>query len=94
MNRDRTMPTPPKTPRRFSAGVPLLAGTMLGLMFAAGWTAFRNSRPALRRYTDHAPERRSPLSLFTAGDHPRRRKIDQSGSHPLFERRQDVYDAY
>lgn len=80
--------------RRPGGSKPYLTGALLGLAIAAGWAALQTNRRPHRRYADHAPERRSPLSLFTAGDHPRRRAIDRSGTHPLFERREDVYEAY
>ena len=94
MDLDRTTPIPAKIPRRFLAGKPALLGMAAGLAVLAGWSALRASRQPLRRYADHAMERRAPLSLFIAGDYPRRRRIDRSGTHPLFERRQDVYEAY
>jgi len=33
-------------------------------------------------------------NFFDAGNFPHRRKIDRNGAHPLFERRQSVYDGY
>lgn len=94
MDRDRTVPALPPTSRRFSGSTPYLAGAVLGLGIIAGWVAWQASRHPQRRYADRAPDRRAPLSLFTAGDHPRRRAIDRSGTHPLFERREEVYEAY
>lgn len=79
--------------KRLPGGKPALLGAVAGLALLAGWSVLRKRRPA-RRYADHAQERRTPLSMFVGGDHPRRRHIDQSGTHPLFERRQSVYDAY
>lgn len=86
-----TSPSPTRT--RFGGGKPVLLGAVAGIALLAGWSVLRN-RQRSRRYADHAQERRTPLSMFTGGDHPRRRAIDYSGSHPLFERRQSVYDAY
>lgn len=78
---------------RFGGGKPALLGAIAGIALLAGWSVLRTRRRS-RRYADHALERRTPLSMFAGGDHPRRRIIDYSGSHPLFERRQSVYDAY
>ncbi|RJG01952.1 hypothetical protein [Noviherbaspirillum sedimenti] len=83
----------PKSRRRFTGATPMLLGAATGLALFAGWSALRANRRA-RRYADHGLERRAPLSMFAGGDHPRRREIDYSGTHPLFERRQSVYDAY
>lgn len=98
MNDDRQLQYRPaasrRAPHRFRIGTPVLLGAITGLAVLAGWSALRANRPHLRRYADHASERRSPLSLFIAGDYPRRRRIDRSGAHPLFERRQEVYEAY
>lgn len=94
MNRDRTMSVLPTMPRRFGTKTPYVAGAILGLGIIAGWVAVQASRRPHRRYADRAQDRRSPMSLFIAGDHPRRREIDRSGAHPLFERREEVYDAY
>jgi hypothetical protein len=94
MNRERTMPTSSQTTGRTSGGTPYLAGAMLGLAIAAAWAVMQSGRSQQRRYADRAPERRAPMSLFIAGDHPRRRAIDRSGAHPLFERREEVYEAY
>lgn len=94
MNRDRSMPLLSTTSRRFGGSTPYLTGAALGLALAVGWVAWQATRRPHRRYADHALERRSPLSLFTAGDHPRRRAIDRSGAHPLFERREEVYESY
>lgn len=94
MNRDRIMPVSITTSRRFGGNKPYLTGAALGLALAVGWMAWQAARRPHRRYADNAVERRSPLSLFTAGDHPRRRAIDRSGAHPLFERREEVYEAY
>lgn len=69
----------------------LIAG--LGLGAFASWMLARQFYRA-RRYADHAADRRQPMSLFTPGPYPRRRKIDRSGGHPLFERRQSVYSQY
>lgn len=98
MNDDRQAQFRPAASRRPSRhsriGKPVLLGATIGLAMLAGWSAFHARRQHLRRYADHASERRSPLSLFIGGDHPRRRRIDRSGTHPLFERRQEVYEAY
>lgn len=83
----------PQTRTRFSGGKPVLLGAAASIALLAGWSVLRTRRRS-RRYADHAVERRTPLSMFAGGDHPRRRAIDFSGSHPLFERRQSVYDAY
>ncbi len=75
----------------FASG-PVLLGIAGSLALVAGWTMLQ-ARPRSRRYADHANDRRDPLSLFVPGG-PRRRDIDRSGAHPLFERRQSVYEAY
>jgi len=93
MNRNRIMSVLPTT-HRFGTRTPYLAGAILGLGIAAGWVALQATRRPHRRYADNAVERRSPLSLFVGGDHPRRRAIDRSGAHPLFERREEVYETY
>ncbi|QAU35458.1 hypothetical protein [Janthinobacterium sp. 17J80-10] len=85
--------TPTQTRTRFRGGKPALLGAIAGVALLAGWSVLRTRQQA-RRYADHAPERRTPLSMFVGGDHPRRRRIDHSGTHPLFERRQSVYDTY
>lgn len=98
MNNDRQAQFRPaasrRAPRRFRIGKPVLLSATIGLAVLAGWSALRANRRHLRRYADHATERRSPLSLFIGGDYPRRRRIDSSGTHPLFERRQEVYESY
>jgi hypothetical protein len=94
MGRDRKMPIDARTPRRFLVNKPALLGMAASMAILVGWSALRARHRHSRRYADHASERRAPLSLFIAGDHPRRRRIDHSGFHPLFERRQSVYESY
>lgn len=66
-----------------------------GTLAAAAWLSLSaRERPKARRYADRSAERRNPMNFFTAGNFPHRRKIDNNGAHPLFERRQSVYDAY
>ena len=68
-------------------------GAGIGASVAAlAWAAARTSKA--RRCADRGEERRNPMHFFLAGNHPRRRAIDQSGQRPLFERRQSVYEAY
>lgn len=67
-------------------------GMAAGLALAAGWMWV--NRPRARRYADRAADRRDPMSLFLPVAYPGRRAIDRSGRHPLFERRQSVYEAY
>jgi len=93
MDDERQQQTPPQSQHRFEIGTPVLLGVAASLAVFAGWSALRARRRS-RRYADHAGERRAPLSMFIGGDHPRRRRIDHSGTHPLFERRQSAYDAY
>lgn len=94
MNDNDPIHTPAsQTQARFGGRKPALLGAVAGLALLAGWSALRTRRRS-RRYADHNLERRTPLSMFAGGEHPRRRTIDYSGSHPLFERRQSVYDAY
>lgn len=64
-----------------------------GTLAAAAWLASRERQKA-RRYGDSDTERRNPMHFFIAGNFPHRRSIDRDGTHPLFERRQSVYDAY
>ncbi|TCS38449.1 hypothetical protein EDC30_102188 [Paucimonas lemoignei] len=94
MDLDRKMLAPVKETRRALVNKPALFGLVAGLAMYACWSAMRTAPRRARRYSDHAQERRAPLSLFTAGDHPRRRAIDHSNAHPLFERREEVYEAY
>jgi hypothetical protein len=73
--------------------------TALWFGMAAGLAAlaWMSAKPAVaqaRRYADRGQDRRNPLHFFLAGGYPRRRRIDQSGTRPLFERRQSVYDSY
>ena len=72
---------------------PLVIGAAAGIAVAAGLLAFRKTKRS-RRYADRAIERRNPMSLFTPGLYLRRRAIDHSGAHPLFERRASVYEQY
>ncbi len=71
----------------------LALGAIACLAIYAGWSRMRSPHHQ-RRYADHATERRTPINLFSIGDYPRRRQIDRSGAHPLFERRQSAYDTY
>jgi hypothetical protein len=71
----------------------VLAGIAASLVAAAWWSMTRERRSA-RRYADRGQERRNPMHFFQAGSHPLRREIDRSGNHPVFERRQSVYDGY
>lgn len=72
----------------------LLLG-VAGTLAAAAWFSLAaRERPKARRYADRDTDRRNPMNLFVAGKFPQRRKIDRNGAHPLFERRQSVYDAY
>lgn len=75
------------------SGKTLLAGAAVGLA-AAAWLWQTREPHKSRRYADHHQERRNPLHFFLAGRTQQRREIDRSGKHPLFERRQSVYDAY
>lgn len=84
---------PPPSQRRSGTGMQFIVGLTAGIAVIAGWSALRAGRRQ-RRYGDHTSERRAPLSLFTGAPHPRRRRIDHSGTHPLFERRRSVYDSY
>lgn len=76
----------------------LVSGKTLLIGVAGGLAAFAllsmREHHHARRYADNHEERRNPMRFFLAGKYPRRRKIDLSGQHPLFERRQSVYDAY
>jgi len=78
--------------RRLSGRAVLLG--IAGTAAAVTLLAMARSRRHMRRYGDRAAERRNPMHFFVAGTHPLRRDIDTSGRHPLFERRQSVYDAY
>lgn len=72
----------------------LLLG-VAGTLAAAAWFSLAaRERQKARRFADRDKERRNPMNLFIAGNFPQRRKIDRNGAHPLFERRQSVYDAY
>lgn len=93
MDDDHQLHMLPSVQRRFSATSPVLLGAATSLVLFAGWSALRARRRS-RRYADHRLERRAALSMFAGGDHPRRRRIDYSGTHPLFERRQSAYEAY
>lgn len=75
------------------SGKTVLLG-VAGAAAAVTLLAIARSRRHMRRYGDRSPERRNPMHFFVAGTHPLRREIDTSGAHPLFERRQSVYDAY
>ncbi len=78
--------------RRPVSRTALLAGVAGGL--AALAVLSMRSQMRSRRYGDRTTERRNPINFFLAGGYPHRRAIDVSGRHPLFERRQSVYDAY
>lgn len=72
----------------------LLLG-VAGTLAAAAWFSLAaRERQKARRFADRGMERRNPLNFFNAGNFPHRRKIDRNGEHPVFERRQSVYDAY
>lgn len=79
--------------QQWLSGKTILLG-IAGAAAAAALVSVARSRQQMRRYGDTSEERRDPLHFFLAGRHPLRRKIDTSGAHPLFERRQSVYDAY
>lgn len=93
MDNNDQVPRPAKPSHRSPTGTAVMMGAAATLLLFAGWSALRTARRS-RRYTDHAAERRAPLGMFAGGDHPRRRRIDHSGTHPLFERRQSVYECY
>lgn len=80
-----------RSPRVYE-NVPLMVGLAAGIAMIAGVTLMRGQRKS-RRYADRAFDRRRPANMFAAGIFPRRRTIDVSGAHPLFERRQDAYEA-
>lgn len=80
-----------RSPRVYE-NVPLMVGLAAGIAMLAGVAFVRVQRKS-RRYGDHGTERRRAMNMFAAGSFPRRRRIDQSGAHPLFERRQDAYQA-
>lgn len=61
---------------------------------ALAWTSAKPAGRHTRRHADRGQERRNPLHFFLAGSYPGRRHIDRSGTRPLFERRQAVYDSY
>jgi hypothetical protein len=71
----------------------LWVGVAVGLAVVGLMSAKPAAQPK-RRYADRDQERRNPLHFFLAGRYPRRRHIDRSGTRPLFERRQSVYDSY
>ncbi|HJV75069.1 MAG TPA: hypothetical protein VJ654_12665 [Noviherbaspirillum sp.] len=80
------------TAKHLTARKTVLIG--LAALAAGAWLSTTQHRQKLRRYADFGTERRNPLNFFLAGRFPHRREIDQSGAHPLFERRQSVYDTY
>lgn len=71
----------------------LLVGIAAGLA-ALAWMSAQPVARQTRRRADRGQERRDPLHFFLAGGYPGRRSIDRSGTRPLFERRQSVYDSY
>ena len=78
-----------------AAGIASKKALLLGIagtVAAAAWALRYQQRS--RRHADLGVERRNPMNFFVAGRHPHRRKIDRDGTHPVFERRQSVYDAY
>ncbi len=93
MQNKNNVPISTGSARRHLSGTPVLLGFAGSLALLAGLSLLRN-RPRARRYADHAQDRRNPMSLFIPAGDARRREIDLSGAHPLFERRQSVYDAY
>lgn len=80
-------------PRETGLNRGLWLGLAAGFMALMWMSARERPRPE-RRFADRGQERRNPLHFFLAGSYPHRRRIDQSGARPLFERRQSVYDAY
>ena len=76
--------------------LPVRKTVLIGIaaLAAGAWLSTMRHQQKLRRYSDFGTERRNPLNFFLAGRFPHRREIDQSGAHPLFERRQSVYDTY
>lgn len=83
---------------RTALWIGLAAGLATLALFSAKPAArnlrnLRRSRQS-RRLADYGTERRNPLHFFLAGNHPRRRHLDRSGTRPLFERRQSVYESY
>jgi hypothetical protein len=92
MENEQNMNRPGGIAPRISGRTVLIG--VAGAVAAAALLTMARSRHQARRYGDSARERRNPLHFFVAGRHPLRRQIDTSGAHPLFERRQSVYDAY
>lgn len=72
------------------SGKSLLLGVAGGLAAVALLAKTRRTR----RREDYDAERRNPLHFFLANKDAHRRRIDQSGKRPLFERRQSVYEKY
>jgi hypothetical protein len=73
------------------------AAVWIGIAAGLAALAWASAKPAVRhtrRHADRGQERRNPLHFFLAGSYPGRRRIDRSGTRPLFERRQAVYDSY
>ena len=90
MNADRF-----ETETRTDTGTSLWVGLGVAACVAAvAWAVLRKSSSPMRRHGDCGLERRDPRHFLLAGNYPRRRRIDLSGAHPLFERRASVYDAY
>lgn len=92
MENEMNMNEPEGSAHRISGKTVLLG--VAGAAAAVTLLAIARSRRYMRRYGDRSSERRDPMHFFVAGAHPLRRGIDTSGAHPLFERRQSVYDAY
>lgn len=81
----------------FKRNVPLPSpgkGLLIGVAGSVAALALLAKGRRDRRYEDHDAERRNPLHFFLPNGSARRRAIDRSGKHPLFERRQSVYDRY
>ena len=67
---------------------------LAAVLAAFAWISAKPAVRQRRRRADREQERRNPLHFFLAGGYPGRRNIDRSGTRPLFERRQSVYDSY
>lgn len=91
MKNQKNSETGSRTMRRPSGRTVLIG---IAALAAGAWLSTAQRQQRLRRYSDRGAERRNPLNFFLAGRFPQRREIDRSGAHPLFERRQSVYDTY